>query len=171
MKPERIEKAKVSKITYLLVYILTITLCITGCTVRGGAGNNDSSNEGELMKPSICTTTDINAVVKLFPSLEGAESVEMEQLKYGGSSSPRSLPTPADYQYRGYITLSDEAAEKYGHDYSFTDANPKVSFEILKERNGHWKYSYKFKKKIIKSGLVGDVWLDGNILLFSVGTM
>ena len=145
-----------------------MTLCITGCTVRGKAGDNDSSGGKEPVKPDICTTTNINAAMQLFPSLEGVEAVEMEQLKYGGSSSPRSLPAPVDYQYRGYITLSDEAAEKYGHDYSFTDADPKVSFEVLKERNGHWKYSYEFQQKIIKSGLIGDVWLDGNILLFSI---
>ena len=76
--------------------VLTMTLCITGCTVRGKAGNNDSSDGKEPVKPDICTTTNINAAMQLFPSLEGVEAVEMEQLKYGGSSSPRSLPAPVE---------------------------------------------------------------------------
>jgi hypothetical protein len=41
----------------------------------------------------------------------------------------------------------------------------------LEKREGEWKYSHEFCKDMIKSGLVGNVWLDGSTLLFSVGTM
>lgn len=171
MKQDRIAKVRKPQKTSGMIYILAVLLFITGCTARGRISNNNSYSEEASMKPNICTTTDLEVAVKLFPSLEGAESLEMEQLKYGGSSSPRLLPAPVDYQYRGYITLSDEAAAKYAHDYIFTDADPKVSFEAIKERDGRWKYSDEFQMEIIKSGLVGDVWLDGNTILFSIGTM
>lgn len=172
MKEEHIAKVGNSKKSFIMIYVLLVLMiCITGCTVRGRISNNDSSVEEESMKPSISTTTNLEVVVKLFPNLEGAETIEMEQLKYGGSSSPRSLPAPVDYQYRGYITLTEEASTKYTQNYIFTDAEPKISFEAIKERKGQWKYSYDFQKEIIKSGLVGDVWLDGNTLLFSIGTM
>ena len=171
MKKDHIVKVRKPQKIYGMIYILAVLLCIVGCTEKGKISNNYSSSEEASMKPNICTTTDLEVAVKLFPSLKGAESLEMEQLKYGGSSSPSLLPSPVDYQYRGYITLSNEAAAKYAHDYIFTDADPKVPFEAIKMRDGRWKYSYEFQKDIIKSGLVGDVWLDGNTILFSIGTM
>ena len=123
------------------------------------------------MEPSISTSTDVAVIEKLFPSLEGAETIEMEQLKYGGSDRPEVLPAPVDYNYRGYITLSEAAAEKYASAYSFTEMQPQVSFASVKEREGQWTYSFDFSKEIIPAGYSGYIWMDGTTLLFDIGTM
>ena len=148
---------------------LAFTLCVFFCICMIGCGKDD--NEEALMNPIISTSTDLKLVERLFPSLEGAVSLEMEQLKYGGSEGTDKLPGPTDYIYRGYIVLSDEKAGLYTNTYNFTATEAKVPFESIKERAGNWKYSYDFNKEIIPAGYVGTVWIDGNTLLFDFGTM
>lgn len=122
------------------------------------------------MKPIISISTDLNVIEKLFPSLEGAMAIEMEQLKYGGSEDEESLPVPVDYKYRGYVTLSDDVAKLYEETYIFNETSPKIVFESINEREGNWKYSFELSKTIIPEGYVGNVWMDGNLLLFEFGS-
>lgn len=151
----------------ILLFIIMV-YCIAVLYMENG-GISDTSDSRPV--PVEINTTDLNAVGKIFPGLNGAVSAQVEQLKYGGSSSRDALPSPVDYQYRGYITLSAEAAARYAKEFSFADAVPEVSFEILKKQTGHhWKYSDEFEQTIIRNGFVGDVWLDGDTILFSVGT-
>ena len=123
-----------------------------------------------LIKPSISKSTDLNMIEKLFPSLEGAVAIEMEQLKYGGSEDTETLPGTVDYKYRGYVTISDESAKQFETTYIFTETAPKVIFETINEREGNWRYSFDLCKNIIPEGYVGNVWMDGNTLLFEFGT-
>ena len=51
------------------------------------------------------------AIAKMFPSLEDALETQWEQIRLG--SGDGRTPGPTDYQYQGYIILSDEAAEKH----------------------------------------------------------
>lgn len=141
------------------LFILFAILCLTGCTAKG---NND-------VKPVM--SEDPGAASRLFPALAGIESVEMEIQKYGGSHPRDALPSPTDYRYRGYITLSEAAADRYVGTYQFTDAEPDISFEVLERREGQWRYSDEFQKDVLNEGLVGNVWLSGRTLLFDIGTM
>ena len=155
----------------VMLRFLVAMLCVSGCALKKGPDNSNPSREGTLAEKNIYTTTDLEAAVSLFPSLKGIETLEMEQIVYGDSSSRRTIPGPSDYLYRGYITVSDEAAAEYAHDYVFSDAAPDVSFETIRERKGPWKYSYDFQKNHIKNGYFGDMWINGNTILFSIGTM
>ena len=151
----------------ILLFIIMV-YCVAVLYMENG-GISDTSDSRPV--PVAINTTELNAVGKIFPGLNGAVSAQVEQLKYGGSSSRDALPSPVDYQYRGYITLSEEAAARYAEEFSFADAEPEVSFEIIKKQTGHhWKYSDEFEQTIIRNGFVGDVWLDGDTILFSVGT-
>ena len=47
---------------------------------------------------------------------------------------------------------------------------PDVAFETIKKRDGSWKYSYDFCKEVIPSYYGGSVWIDGNVILFSITT-
>ena len=122
------------------------------------------------MDPKIVTSTDISTAESIFPALKGVEKVEVEELSYGGSSDRTGIPGPTDYLYRGYITLSDEAAEKYMEKYSFEEAEAEVPFKKISERPGHWMYSREFCMDIMPEGHTGDIWLSGDTLLFDMGT-
>lgn len=154
-------------VSRMLAAIACAAICVTGILSTTGCGASGSSES-----PAVTTSTDTAVMKNLFPNLEGVEAVEMEQHKYGGSDGIDLLPGPTDYQYMGYITLSDDAATKYADTYDFKEVTtPKVFFTNIQQRDGQWRYSYEFGKDIIKKGLVGNVWMDGNTLLFSVGTM
>lgn len=141
----------------MVLIIMAVSLCAGGCAER------NRKNE----EITVVTSTDPGAAAELFPALEGIEEIEMEQVRYGGST-PLG---PADYQYSGYITLSEKMAGRYAEAYEFEDiVPPDVTFYEVPERSGDWKYSRDFRKDIVRKSLVGDVWMDGTTLLFSVGT-
>ena len=141
-----------------LILVLALLVCATACT--------NGKRAGEEAKSSV--STDISAIEKLFPSLEGATEIEWEQVTLGSGDS--RVPGPTDYRFQGYIVLSDDAAQKYASSYDFTEAEPDVTFENIKEREGKWKYSEDFCKDIIPEYYPGSVWIDGNTILFSVTT-
>ena len=125
----------------------------------------NTNNEEAVMPPS----TDMDAIAKMFPSLEGALESEWEQIKLGGGDD--RVPGPTDYMYQGYIVLSDEAAQKYATSYKWSEAEPDVTFESIEKRDGAWKTSYDFCKDIIPGYYGGTVWIDGNVILFSITTI
>ena len=166
----------------IIILMLSITACDSankgGNSSGSGAGNSrtsyssDASNsrtsnnsEETIMNPS----TDVAVVEKIFPNLEGIESVEFEVTTLGSGNS--TVPGPTDYQYQGYIELTDEAAEKYASSYKWEDFDNDVTFETINTRSGDFKYDPMFTKDIIKkSSFAGKTWVDGNTILFSVHT-
>lgn len=148
---------KYAKALSIVILSVVLTVIISGCSF----GTNGRENE-----TSIITNTE--TVNKLFPSLEGVETVEIEVKILGKNSF--FLPGPNDYRYQGYITLSDDAASGYAEDYSFTSDDPDVEFEKIKSRDGQWMKSNDFTKEIKPDYYNGNVWIDDNTILFSVNT-
>ena len=120
------------------------------------------------MEAEVIMSTDTNAIAKLFPELTGVESAEWEQITLGDGKT--ELPGPTDYRYQGYIILSDGDAGYYHDTYSWTPETPDVIFQEIESKDGDWNYSEDFADTIIPGYLAGSIWLDGNMLLFSVTT-
>lgn len=117
--------------------------------------------------------TDATEVAKdIFPTLDGIESVEMEQVRIGGTQDRDLVPGPADYSYQGYIELSSEAIRGYAESYDFLEGSvPQVEFHTVGKRDGQWHHCHALCEAVIKPGLFGDIWMDGNTVLFHVYTM
>ena len=144
--------------------ILLFAICVAAIVLLAGCSSSDNEPKATVVKG-------VEVAENLFPSLEGIESAEIEELKYGGDND-RSVPGPADYEYRGYVILSNDAATAYAATYDFTKTIPvpDVSFALLDECTGDWKYSKEFRDKLVPAGYVGDVWLDGTIILFDISS-
>lgn len=152
---------KITKKSLLILLSIINCLNLTGCLYGNNARNTNTSN--------VYTSTDIQAISNMFPGLEGVESAEWEEIKRGGDGSRLELPGPTDYEYHGYITISDESAEKYSNEYTFTSATPNVPFEALIAHDSSWLYSQDFTKDII-GNYSGYVWFDGKKILFSINS-
>ncbi len=148
-----------------VILCVILGLCLVGCS------NHKKDTDDTADGMSVSQSTDLTVIEKLFPSLEGCCGAETEQLKYGGSEGSDRLPGTVDYKYRGYVTLTDKAAQALSENCSFTEVQPQVTFESIEEREGKWQYSLELCEKIVPEGYVGTVWMDGNTLLFDIGTM
>ena len=147
----------------LIATLLALCIfCMAGCNGRNGTDTGRNS-----AKTYYSTETD--AVEKMFPSLEGIKAAEWEQVTMG--SGREEVPGPTDYRYQGYITLTDEAAEKFASEYSFDDAAPDVELETVSEREGQWKFSNEFNNDMKPEYYSGKMWIDGNTIFFSITTM
>lgn len=149
---------RIKKVILLLGLVMVCVASLCGCK-----GKNLPQVSGPI--------TDLTAVPKLFPSLNGVSDFEAEQLKWGGDDRT-GVPGPEHYEYHGYIVLSEEAAAEYWDRYDFVtpSSTVSVSFEVLSDRGGNWKYSKDFADNIMDKSLTGDVWMDGNTLLFNLQT-
>ena len=137
-----------------------LMLSLVACSGGNGSRTGEDNPEAELR-------TDIEGIEKLFPALEGAVTeVDWEMKRLGTGDT--FLPGKYAYQCQGYITLSDEAAEKYASSYEWTDVSPKVEFEAVTEREGNWKASHDFEQEVFDGHITGHVWLDGNTILFTL---
>jgi hypothetical protein len=136
--------------------------------VLAGCANSNSANEGITQDYQQLDITSKDAIAKMFPSLEGVLDSEWEQIKLG--SGDDRTPGPSDYKYQGYIVLSEEAADKYASSYEWKEAEPDITFESIETRSGSWNYSYDFCKDIIPGYYGGEMWIDGNVILFSITT-
>lgn len=150
--------SKIIRSVRIIVITLIFVMGITACTSEKKADENAVTN------PS----SDMKAVEKFFPSLEGAVETQWEQITLGEGNE--RTPGPTDYQYQGYIILSEDSAQKYESAYEWNQAEPDVEFESIEEREGNWKYSGDFRKDIIPEYYGGSVWKDGNTILFSITT-
>lgn len=149
---------RIKKVILLLGLVMICVACLSGCK-----GNNQPQVDGPI--------TDLSAVPKLFPSLNGVKEFEAEQIKWGGNDRT-AVPGPTDYEYHGYIVLTEEAAEEYRNQYDFDGTSPAISFQfsVVADRGGNWKYSKDFEKAVVDPTLTGHVWMDGNTLLFELRT-
>ncbi|MBR1470525.1 MAG: hypothetical protein IJ600_02640 [Lachnospiraceae bacterium] len=135
----------------------------------GSNANNSNTNNSNV---STQTYTDVSVVKEIFPGLDGIESAEYEIVPLG-SSPDNSVPGPLDYQYQGYIVLTDEAKENLVQAYAWEGAEPAVEFETIAERDGTYRYSPYLNRDVIKkSSYAGRVWLaeEENTVLFVVHT-
>lgn len=147
---------------FLAGALLCALVPITGCS--------SAWRQGDVPK-SVARFDDVETAERILPSLEGIESVDMEQVRVGGTQSRDLVPGPADYVYQGYVTLSDEAAEGYAESYDLHDGGtPQVELEAVEGRDGRWLHDHDLCEDLIKGGLFGDVWLDGNTMLVCVYT-
>ena len=151
---------KISRQSLMILLSLITCFSLTGCF-----NGNNSRNSSNIS--NVYTSTDKQAISNMFPGLEGVESTEWEEIKRGGDGSRLELPGPTDYEYHGYIILSDEAANKYNNEYTFTSATPNVPFEALTGHDSNWQYSEEFTKDVI-GNYSGYVWFDGKEILFSI---
>lgn len=160
---------KILIVFVIVVFVLSFSACDNNTNSENSNGNSTNNSRTDSVDNIMNPNTDVEVVEKIFPNLEGIESVEYEITKLGNGTA--SVPGPTDYQYQGYIILTDEAAEKYASSYTWGDFDNDVTFETISERSGDFKYDPHFTKDIIKkSSYDGKVWIDGNIILFSVHT-
>ena len=143
---------------------LLILLMLGATACSGKKEISKTVNDEAIMNPS----NNMEAIAKMFPSLEGALEAQWEQIRLG--SGVGRTPGPTDYQYQGYIILADEAAEKYASSYEWKEVDPDVTFESIEKPEGNWKYSYDFCKDIIPGYYGGAAWIDGNTVIFSITT-
>ena len=145
---------------------MLILAMILGTTACSKEKLNDRTRNDT---PEVHQSDSMEAIAKMFPSLEGAVETDWEQITLG--SGDDRIPGSTDYKYQGYIVLSDDAAEIYASAYEWKEVDPEVTFESVEAREGTWKYSYDFCKDIIPGYYGGLVWIDGNTILFSITTM
>ncbi len=149
-------------ISSVIALLMTFSL-LAGCTGPGRGEDNIASEE--VNRPM----TDTSFIAKVLPGLEGVTETEWEEIRLG--SDDRMVPGPTDYQYEGYVTISEEAADKYLSEYEWSEAEPDVTFEYIRERDGDWKYSYDFEKAVSEGAHYSvSVWIDGNTILFKAMT-
>ncbi len=153
---------KIMKPIFNGIILVMIILCVFACSGKNQV--DDTEVEEKIMNPS----NDMQAISKMFPSLEGATESQWEQIKLG--SDDESIPGPNDYKYQGYIVLSEDAAKNYAESYDWKEVKPDVNFESIEVREGNWKYSYDFCMDYIPKYYAGEVWIDGNTILFSITT-
>ena len=151
----------------MILIVLLLSIIMTGCTVSYRNVNNNDNNDNDK-ETEVTMSTDIKAIAKLFPELTGVESAEWEQITLGDGQT--DLPGPTDYRYQGYIILNDAAADSYLQTYSWDPETPEVSFRKIEPKDGDWKYSEDFAEDVIPGYYPGKIWMDGNVLLFSVTT-
>ena len=158
------------------VVVLMITLMVTmlaACQKENNQGSRTGSVNASNTNISAATTsTDVSVVQGMFPGLDGIESTEFEVIKHGGDD-PRSIPGPTDYIYKGYIVLTEEAANTIAEKYEWQDFEPDVTFEAITERDGDYKLDGHFTKEILKGSLSGRVWFNeaDRTILFNVQTL
>lgn len=166
-KPTR-HKAFVPVIRIVLAGVL-----VAGMGAMAGCLNSQRTGQDAAFSVShVDGTQAAQEAKRLLPGLEGIESADIEQIKYGGTQPSDFVPTPTDYYYQGYVELSDEAARKYASSYDFVEGTvPQVDFQEVIARDGKWLYSYEFDKAVIGERSIGNLWLDGNTVLFSLHTV
>ena len=116
--------------------------------------------------------TDVSVISEIFPGLEGIDSVEYEVVPLGTNNSP-DVAGPTDYQYQGYIVLTDEAAEALTAAYEWEDAEPEVAFVSITDRGGDYKSCVNLINDTLKkASYSGNAWYnaDEKTVLFAVHT-
>lgn len=145
-----------------IILVMIMISAVACASADGGKRVTDS----EEAAPKV--STDLDSIAVFFPKLEGAQEAEWEQITLGSGDS--RVPGPTDYKYQGYVVISDDTAEQYASTYEWKEAEPEVKFENIQERSGNWKYSNDFAQDMLQGRYGGSIWIDGNLILFSITT-
>ena len=147
-----------------LVLIATLAMSITGCK---GNESKQSYKESAFGPVSSCEIrSNLDMVENRMGNLEGTTAVNFESLKMGTGEG--WLPDSTDYTVQGYVTLTDEAAEKYASSYDWDEGTPEFNLLELQQQDieGSWYQSPDFNKDIFTNCNSGSAWLNGNTLFF-----
>ena len=153
--------------------ILLITLTIVFMTNLLGCANSRELKKKEVPIENVETEnvkTDMGAIKKWFPNLEGVESTEWE----GGSLTEQgSTPGPSDYTYKGIIILDEQSAENYKNQYEWKETTMDVEMnfvDLAEYQNMKWYVSKEMQSDIMAAGLLGEIYFCEKYILFSVCT-